>query len=83
MVAALEGGYVQSILGQCVTSVVEAMRETTQDDDDDDDATATASASFDSTTCLSDIDPTATKNIQATMAAHKPYWKFLQPTADE
>jgi hypothetical protein len=49
------------------------MREK-QDDD---------TAAFESATCLSDIDPTAAKNIQSTMAAHKPYWKFMQPTADE
>jgi histone deacetylase 6 len=74
IVAALEGGYVQSILGKCVTSVVQTLLENNNNNEmtttDDNSSTSIS---------LDDIDPVAATNIRATMAAHKPYWKCFQP----
>jgi histone deacetylase 6 len=82
IVAVLEGGYVQSILGKCVTSVVQTLLEKSNDDDhhqtskSTSNTTTTDNNSIDIS--LDEIDPVAAKNIRATMAAHKPYWKCLQ-----
>ena len=79
IVATLEGGYVRSILGQCVSSVVESLldeelgncegqvTEKTQRD--------TSSGRDDCIFPLESIDRFAAKNIQSTIAAHKPYWR--------
>ena len=76
VVGALEGGYVRSVLAECVAQVVsnlldrdsarksaEECRQDLQDQAVD---------------ILEDIDPTAKKNILATIAAHKAYWSCFQ-----
>jgi len=77
VVCALEGGYVHSILGQCVKSVVKTLlnRESPRiclqeelehavDEEDDNDT-------------MMSIDASAARDIRATMNAHRPYWKCL------
>jgi histone deacetylase 6 len=64
MVAALEGGYAQRILGECVTQVVQALLE------------PKTNTTIDMP--LHEMDPTGRKNLQATLNAHRPYWNCLQ-----
>ena len=71
IVAALEGGYVPSVLGECVNRVVETLLEEEEDKEEHD----LSPPPFIS---LDDICPTAAKNIRATLEAHAPYWTFLQ-----
>ena len=82
IVATLEGGYVRSILGKCVSSVIESLldeergscgqpnTEVPQSNDRD-----AFSETVDYMFPLDAIDRFAAKNIQSTIAAHKHYWK--------
>lgn len=78
MVCALEGGYVNSRLGQCVSAVVEAMLQKIDDNtlviDDD-----SLFLSDQSTNSLLDCDihPVARRNIEQTMESQRPFWNFL------
>jgi acetoin utilization deacetylase AcuC-like enzyme len=72
VVAALEGGYVQSILGKCVTSVVEALLDRTREELNEEEVHIP----------LDCIDSFAAKNIQSTIDFHKPYWKCLRGEED-
>ena len=83
MVAALEGGYVKSILGACVTHVVEALLERSINHqprlDGNEKGLQPSSSSLSSSSVwdpvpLDEIDPVAAQNIRSTMEAHKPYW---------
>lgn len=65
LVCALEGGYVQSILGRCVVAVVDTLLQP-------------RSFQIVEPLGLDDVNPSASKAIQRTMKAHQPYWKFLQ-----
>lgn len=77
VVCALEGGYVRSVLGKCVESVISNLldrksceiseKEAKQDQSD-----------RDGDDILSSIDATAAKNIRSTMAAHQPFWTCFQ-----
>lgn len=69
VVCTLEGGYIRSVLGDCVKEVVMALLECDADslgEEDQDD------------NILEEIDLTAAKNIRATIAAHRPYWSCFQ-----
>ena len=70
VVAALEGGYLPSTLGECIVSVIQAMV-----------SSSLLSSSSKPVTLeslpLTDIHPVAARNLQATIQAHKPYWKYL------
>jgi superoxide dismutase len=65
-----------------VTSVVQTLLEKSNDDDhhqtskSTSNTTTTDNNSIDIS--LDEIDSVAAKNIRATMATHKPYWKCLQ-----
>ena len=75
VIAALEGGYIPTMLGKCVIEVVQAML-------------LWSSSSTTTTTAkrmitleplpLTEIEPIAAKNIQETISAHIPYWKCLR-----
>jgi len=77
VVCSLEGGYVRSILGKCVKSVVSALldpespRIAKMEEEE-------AARERNSEEILDCIDPTAAKNIRATIAAHQPYWQCLR-----
>ena len=77
IVCSLEGGYVRSILGKCVTNVVAALldRNSAQESklEDDEDCRERGDVNV-----LDTINKTAAKNIKATMAAHESHWKCLQ-----
>ena len=77
IVCALEGGYVRSILGKCVCSVVTALldhnsaKESTTEDNEDRRERGGANV-------LDTINTTAATNIRATIEAHKSYWSCLR-----
>ena len=76
VVCTLEGGYVLSVLGECVSAVVQTLLDRNS-------VTAAADEKqTDNKDILASIDPVAAKDIQATKQAHRPYWKCLQE-ADE
>jgi len=79
IVCSLEGGYVRSILGRCVSSVVTALLDRNSAEqskvEDDEDCRERGG-----TDVLDTIHETAATNIRATVAAHKSHWKCL---ADE
>lgn len=80
VVCSLEGGYVRSVLGACVTRVVEALLsdlDGTEEGDCDVDGTITARAKI-----LESIDPVAAQDIRSTMEAHRPYWRCLSWSGD-
>ena len=77
VVCALEGGYVRSVLANCVESVVSNLldraspeishAEAKQDEED-----------REGTDVLDMIDSSAAKNILSTIAAHEAYWACLR-----
>ena len=77
IVCSLEGGYVGSVLGKCVESVVRVL---TGGDCDH----IAEIESLHSELCknnedlLDNIDKSAAKSIRTTIAAHRPYWKCFQ-----
>lgn len=77
VVCALEGGYVRSILGQCVKSVVRALLDgnspLVSEKEEKDAADERAGDDV-----LDYIDPTAAKNIRATIEAHRSFWPCLE-----
>ena len=74
IVAALEGGYVRSVLGNCVASVITAMLESTTQSRSHQGQEAYKKAPIP----LENIDRFAAKNIQTTMDIHKKYWSCFQ-----
>jgi acetoin utilization deacetylase AcuC-like enzyme len=70
IVAALEGGYVRSVLGRCVEEVVEAMLESNNDADPKHNNKLPFPLEL--------IDSFAAKNIQTTMDVQRKYWKCFQ-----
>ena len=68
VVATLEGGYVRSILGQSVSSVLETLLERRYGEGYEDEETIP----------LECIDTFAAKNIKSTIEAHMPYWNCFQ-----
>jgi histone deacetylase 6 len=72
VVCSLEGGYVRGVLGECVKEVVTALLEPKSTNEQD------GVEEEDGTDLLEEIDPSAAKNIRATIAAHQPYWKCFQ-----
>jgi len=84
VVCALEGGYVGSVLGRCVESVVRALLYPIHGDEDDDTANSSVDDDDESKEDEDDdglVDPIALKNIQSTVAAHRGYWKCLADKA--
>lgn len=78
VVCSLEGGYVRSILGACVTLVVEALlSEHDRNEDEGDSELAVDDTGSASAKILESIDPIAAQNIRSTMKAHQPYWRCL------
>jgi acetoin utilization deacetylase AcuC-like enzyme len=95
IVATLEGGYVRSVLGECVVSVVKSLLDKNSNDpltntsktqvmsneEENDGSTRQethCNSDHSKTTIqfpLENIDNFAAKNIQATISAHKTYWK--------
>lgn len=73
IVCALEGGYNRSVLGDCVCSVVSALL-------DREGLLTSASGEGHLTDA---INAEAAKNIEATIAAHKPYWSCLRSASLE
>lgn len=77
IVCSLEGGYVKSILSKCVQSVISSLLDPNSAEksntDDEEDRRERGEVDV-----LDTIDPIAAKNIRATIAAHKSYWKCLQ-----
>jgi histone deacetylase 6 len=77
IVCSLEGGYVRSILGKCVHHVMASLlnpnsaEESKQEDDED----RRERGELD---VLDIIDPIASKDIRATIAAHRAYWNCLR-----
>lgn len=69
VVCSLEGGYVLSVLGECVSAVVEALLDRTASVDEKD---------RDGNDLLASIDPMAAQDIRASILAHRPYWKCLE-----
>jgi acetoin utilization deacetylase AcuC-like enzyme len=67
VVASLEGGYRHSILGECVTSVVQTMASASKQEQEEQEEPIPDIS-------LDDICPIAAKNIQATRQAQQPYW---------
>jgi acetoin utilization deacetylase AcuC-like enzyme len=66
VVCSLEGGYVRSVLGECVLCVVEALLKRNDNDD------------FSDLVDLDHIESSAAASIQATLTAHASYWKCFQ-----
>jgi acetoin utilization deacetylase AcuC-like enzyme len=64
VVCALEGGYVRSILGKCVSAVVASLLRC-----GDDEVFPAVS--------LDEINSQAAQNIRKTIDAHRPYWKCM------
>lgn len=91
VVASLEGGYKQSVLGPCVTSVVQAMVDFHQDTNrmkqesgktmlEEEGNKNLASHHDIARTChvsTEGVCPTAVKNVEATREAQQKYWKCL------
>jgi acetoin utilization deacetylase AcuC-like enzyme len=97
IVATLEGGYVRSVLGQCVVSVVKSLLDKNSNDRSTNTSKTQAMCNEeqnDGSTLqethrnnnnlktrvqfpLENIDSFAAKNIQATISAHKAFWKCL------
>jgi acetoin utilization deacetylase AcuC-like enzyme len=75
VVCALEGGYVRSVLGKCVRSVVSALLDKKSLYEDDRKSADREEYSLDA------INATAAKNIKATIAVHEPFWKCLRSQA--
>jgi histone deacetylase 6 len=77
VVCTLEGGYVRSVLGKCVQSVVGSLLDrkspeiykTIEEE---------AERQRDGSDILECIDPIAAKDICLTIEAHRPYWKCLR-----
>lgn len=70
VVCTLEGGYVRSVLGKCVSAVVEALLERKTDDEQDN--------AEDNEDLLNEIDASAAKSIRTTISAHRLYWKCFK-----
>jgi len=82
VVMALEGGYVNSVLGRCVASVVGALLGGTGCDVETDSVVetpleSTASGKNRVRDILDSIDPVAAQNIRATITHHRPFWSCL------
>mmetsp|Transcript_597 Transcript_597/g.930 ORF Transcript_597/g.930 Transcript_597/m.930 type:complete len:500 (+) Transcript_597:59-1558(+) len=78
IVCSLEGGYVRSVLGKCVSEVVEALLDPTSPQQYINNMTAEQDELGSDAHILETIDRNAAKNIRATIAAHRPYWKCFQ-----
>ena len=65
LVCSLEGGYVRSVLGQCVLRVVEALLNRCHDHQEEHIG-------------LDDIDASAAASIRATMASQRSFWQCIQ-----
>ncbi|CAB9499185.1 Histone deacetylase 10 [Seminavis robusta] len=78
IVAALEGGYVRSVLGKCVTQVVTALldRDSPQKSIQQDERDRIERGK--DVDILDSISPVAAKNIRATIQAHEPFWECLR-----
>ena len=79
VVCALEGGYVRSILADCVSHVISSLLdrrspERFQMEQEE------AIKERNGRDVLDLIDPRAATNIRATISAHKPYWRCLRDT---
>jgi acetoin utilization deacetylase AcuC-like enzyme len=73
VICSLEGGYVRGVLGECVKQVVSALLEPKSACEQQ-----VSEEAEDGTDILEEIDPSAAKNIRATIAAHQTYWKCFQ-----
>ena len=69
VVCALEGGYVRTVLGNCVKEVVRALLDRKGREQ---------SKAAEPSGMLDHVHPSARKSILATIAAQKPYWKCFQ-----
>lgn len=65
IVCSLEGGYVLSVLQECVTEVIHALDEPQVDN-------------FDSPVLVDNLEPAMQGSIRKTMECHRSYWKCLQ-----
>jgi histone deacetylase 6 len=77
VVGALEGGYVRSVLGPCVSAVISSLLDRRSPEQYRTQA-AYEQKERAGVDLEQRIDPVAAQNIRATVAAHQPYWKFLQ-----
>jgi histone deacetylase 6 len=82
IVCALEGGYIRSVLMQCIESVIIALLDGVNDESSCENIQINSLKRKHH--CLSEcdltldsIDPNAAKSLQATINAHKPFWKNL------
>lgn len=75
IVCTLEGGYVLSVLGQCVKAVVETLLE--EDFDEDDIFVSLDEVDKKGIDIMDNIHPSAARNILQTMKAQRPFWKCL------
>eukprot|EP00980_Cylindrotheca_fusiformis_P029136 scaffold22736_cov111-Cylindrotheca_fusiformis.AAC.11 len=73
VVASLEGGYRHSVLGECVTKVVQAMEEFASKEQEELPSPRPES-SIPDPSLLEDICPIAAKNIRAAREVQSPYW---------
>merc|ERR1712150_178322 len=78
VVCSLEGGYVRSVLGKCVSEVVEALLDPTSPEKYINSTKLEQDENGSDTDILETIDRCAMKNIRSTIAAHRPYWKCFQ-----
>jgi len=79
IVCSLEGGYVRSVIGKCVTEVIRALLDRTSAEQYVYEIAVCHEKHKSNLNCFLDvIDSSAAKNIRATIAAHKSYWKCFQ-----
>lgn len=77
VVCALEGGYVRSVLANCVESVVSNLLDHASSEISDAEAKQDEE-DREGTDVLDTIDSCAAKNILSTFAAHEAYWVCLR-----
>ena len=81
----LEGGYVGSVLGKCVESVVRVLMGEEWDGLKEIDLRESlyleGLKKGDTEDILSQINPSAANSIRATMRAHEKYWKLFQTSS--
>jgi histone deacetylase 6 len=82
IVCTLEGGYVRSVLGQCVSAVVETLLVNNSDDESS--GLVPSDEGGEGTTDIMDyINPSAARNIRQTIKAHRSYWKCLKASSSK
>jgi hypothetical protein len=83
ILCALEGGYVRSMLAQCVVAVVEALLEDEHDLQRRLPPSSSSSSCSSSPPLIDRIAPQARLDIASTIRNHQRHWKLLRPVVVE